>query len=509
MGDEEWDVFISHASEDKASIVRPLADALRDSGLRVWYDDFTLKVGDSLRECIDFGLKNSRYGIVILSKHFFAKKWTNRELNALFQREETINKVILPIWHGLTREEVARYSPILADRVAVTTGKGLENVISSLLSVIQCTPDAISAKQADKFGKESDILLLDTSTQKRSERFSDVRKDSISHRVGLIRRFASGLNIGSVDFGPNGATALTAVCEEGLACILWDLSTGREICRIGEGYAWYKARYICGSNSVVIGCGQAGPPLEVRDIFDGKLIRRLKGKPGQLCIFEDIAVSPDGQFVCAVGSVETGMTYQGSGTPAIWLWELPSARLLNFFRACELPPIRVAIASEGKALLGTPNELLLVNAITGQVLVSFNYEIIPSLEAPVYVDISPNADRVLSCNRFERYPEKHEWDKFAHEILLWKIDGGQLERTLNDYNLTCGLFLPDGKRILSGSMHGDLCIWEAISGYPIMDFSDHIESVREINVSKDGRFALSFAGIEGEGDEVLLWGLPD
>jgi hypothetical protein len=69
----EWDVFISHASEDKEDFVRLLAERLRTHGLRVWYDDFTLTVGDSLRRSIDRGLARSRYGIVVISPNFLRK----------------------------------------------------------------------------------------------------------------------------------------------------------------------------------------------------------------------------------------------------------------------------------------------------------------------------------------------------------------------------------------------------------------------------------------------------
>ena len=69
------DVFISHAWEDKDAIARPLAEELRRRGFDVWYDEFSLKMGDSLRGSIDYGLANSRFGLVILSKNFFAKHW--------------------------------------------------------------------------------------------------------------------------------------------------------------------------------------------------------------------------------------------------------------------------------------------------------------------------------------------------------------------------------------------------------------------------------------------------
>ena len=93
------DVFICHASEDKDEFVRPLAEALRAHHLDVWYDEFALDVGDSLREAIDRGLAASRYGIVVLSRNFFRKPWPRRELNGLVAREMAEDRgMILPIW---------------------------------------------------------------------------------------------------------------------------------------------------------------------------------------------------------------------------------------------------------------------------------------------------------------------------------------------------------------------------------------------------------------------------
>ena len=82
----EYDVFISHASEDKDAVVRPLAHALSDGGLRVWYDEFELRIGDSLRRKIDLGLAKSRFGVVVFSRSFFGKGWTNYELDGLVTR---------------------------------------------------------------------------------------------------------------------------------------------------------------------------------------------------------------------------------------------------------------------------------------------------------------------------------------------------------------------------------------------------------------------------------------
>ena len=132
-----YDAFISHASEDKARVVKPLAKVLTAMGFNIWYDAFELEVGDSLRQSIDKGLANSRYGIVILSPDFFAKNWPQNELNGLTAREIDGHKVILPIWHNVNRQDVSAYSPTLADKVALTTGKlSIRKIAESLATVL-------------------------------------------------------------------------------------------------------------------------------------------------------------------------------------------------------------------------------------------------------------------------------------------------------------------------------------------------------------------------------------
>lgn len=117
--EKEYDFFISHASEDKEEIAEPLAKYLQSKGARVWFDKFTLSVGDSLRKSIDLGLSNSRYGITILSPDYFKKFWTGEELNGLFSKQEEGEKVILPVWHKISKDLVKKNSPMLADMLAL------------------------------------------------------------------------------------------------------------------------------------------------------------------------------------------------------------------------------------------------------------------------------------------------------------------------------------------------------------------------------------------------------
>ncbi|AWL19849.1 toll/interleukin-1 receptor domain-containing protein [Acinetobacter nosocomialis] len=133
----EYDLFISHASEDKEDFVRPLAETLQQLGVKVWYDEFTLKVGDSLRRKIDSGLRNSKYGTVVLSTDFIKKDWTNYELDGLVAREMNGHKMILPIWHRITKNDVLDYSPNLADKVALNTSvNSIEEIAHQLADVI-------------------------------------------------------------------------------------------------------------------------------------------------------------------------------------------------------------------------------------------------------------------------------------------------------------------------------------------------------------------------------------
>lgn len=136
--EKEYDVFISHASEDKTEVVRPLAHALRVEGLKVWYDEFEMKIGDSLRRKIDAGLRNSKFGIVVLSKDFIKKGWTNYELDGIITKSISGEQIVLPIWHNITKKEVVEYSPSLADKVARNTSSyTVEEMAKEIAEVIQ------------------------------------------------------------------------------------------------------------------------------------------------------------------------------------------------------------------------------------------------------------------------------------------------------------------------------------------------------------------------------------
>jgi hypothetical protein len=137
-----WDVFISHASEDEAAVAKPLADMLQAEGLKVWYAEYTLSLGDNLRRSIEQGLADSRYGIVVLSPSFFAKKWTQLELDGLFALERIGQKKILPVWHNVTAADVEQFSSFMAMRLGVPTTAGLDQVVAKIIQAISRDTEA-------------------------------------------------------------------------------------------------------------------------------------------------------------------------------------------------------------------------------------------------------------------------------------------------------------------------------------------------------------------------------
>ena len=151
MTRDQWDVFISYATEDKATVAGPLANALQELGVDVWYDDFELQIGDSLRQSIERGIARSRFGLIILSQPFFGRNWTNYELNGLVTQANSGDKRLLPIWHEISKDEVIDHSPPLADIVALRTSDlGIDEIASQVAAQVNSPTSAPSAREDRK-----------------------------------------------------------------------------------------------------------------------------------------------------------------------------------------------------------------------------------------------------------------------------------------------------------------------------------------------------------------------
>lgn len=163
-GEQIYDCFICHASEDKERFVDALASRHRNAGCSVWYDDFVLRVGDRLRRRIDEGQSRSKHGVAVLSPAFFQKEWPQKELDGLVAQAK--ERGILPVWLDVTKDDVVLFSPTLAGVVAARAGDGLDAVVRApmvamgKLSPVGRSPTvAGSAPSAAQFTKQESELL--------------------------------------------------------------------------------------------------------------------------------------------------------------------------------------------------------------------------------------------------------------------------------------------------------------------------------------------------------------
>jgi hypothetical protein len=192
--DKKYDIFISHASEDKDAIVRPLATILERLSVRVWYDEFSLQLGDSLTASIDRGLQESRYGLVVLSKAFLSKQWPEYEYRSLMTREIDGERVILPLWYDVTKEDVKSFSLYLADIMALPISRAnFGKIVPAILKVAR--PDIYQelrmrgvlrkavAEGTPKLAKMSEIKSATTKQSKLSKQ-QLIRSKAVYYGIG-------------------------------------------------------------------------------------------------------------------------------------------------------------------------------------------------------------------------------------------------------------------------------------------------------------------------------------
>ena len=191
----EWDLFVSYASEDREVLVKPLVSTLRELGLRPWWDELELKVGDSLLDkIIHTGLARSRFGVVVISPSFLNKPWPKYELTGLTTRELTGSKVVLPLWYGVTFQDVVSYSPPLADKKAIIIKLPLEKhtILEACIQILEAaSPELLTRlhrRAAWELAKRRGPLIeADPRTFLQPPRRHDELPADLLTRVRLIR----------------------------------------------------------------------------------------------------------------------------------------------------------------------------------------------------------------------------------------------------------------------------------------------------------------------------------
>lgn len=133
-----YDVFLSHSSLDKEAFISDFSKKLSDMGLEVFEDVKVFKIGQSQTDMMNMGILNSRFVVVFLSANFIKSGWSDYEFKSFLNREINEERiVILPIWHGVSVEEVRQYNPYLVDKFALNTQKfSLDEIAEHINQVV-------------------------------------------------------------------------------------------------------------------------------------------------------------------------------------------------------------------------------------------------------------------------------------------------------------------------------------------------------------------------------------
>lgn len=135
---DHWDVFMSHATEDKEEVARPLTESLKEIGVSTWYDETELSLGDSLRRSIATGISQSDFSVVILSHHFFSKPWPQHELDTIMSLFIENQQRILPVWHNMSKDEILSEYPPIADIMSCDTARHtIEEIADKIAEAIR------------------------------------------------------------------------------------------------------------------------------------------------------------------------------------------------------------------------------------------------------------------------------------------------------------------------------------------------------------------------------------
>ena len=132
---KQFDVFISHASKDKSDYVDGLYVNLRRLGISIFYDTDSISWGDNWKKAILEGTAKSEFAIIVISENFFDREWTNRELNEFLQRQnESGQKIVLPLLHNITRDQLIEQYPELEEIQVIDTATKTKEDITILFA---------------------------------------------------------------------------------------------------------------------------------------------------------------------------------------------------------------------------------------------------------------------------------------------------------------------------------------------------------------------------------------
>lgn len=478
-----YDVFLSYSSKDKA-VVRDIAGRLKADGLRVWFDEWELKPGDSIPAKIKEGLENSRVLVLCISEHAFGSDWAQLE-SGTFRFRDPLNKE-------------RRFIPLRLDNTPV---KGS-------LAQFLCINWFPGVRE-----QEYPKLLEACRPVVRGDRLSERQGEflAVVHLLG----HSGGVN--SVVFSPNGKYALSG--SEDKAMRLWEFKSGLCLC-IMEGHSarvWSVALSPDGKQAL---SGSSDNTVRLWDVKSGQCLRVMEGHSASIL---SVAFCPDGKHVLS-GSSDTTIrlwdakscwclrvlkghfakvwsvlfrpdgkqALSGSSDNTIRLWDVESGRCLRVMKVHSDKVWSVALSSNGEQALSgsSDNKIRLWDVESGRCI-----RVMEGHSASVLsVAFSPTGEQALSGSS-------------DNMVLLWDVKRGQCLGTFEGHSakVLSVAFSPDGKQALSGSEDKTVRLWEVNSGRCSNVMEGHSSRILSMAFSPDGKQALS-----GSGDNTIrLWDIKN
>jgi TIR domain/Domain of unknown function (DUF4365)/Ras of Complex, Roc, domain of DAPkinase/WD domain, G-beta repeat len=333
----EYDVFLSYSSKDKA-IVRDVAAWLRQDGLKVWFDEWVIKAGDSVPAKIEEGLKQSRVLVLCMSANAFGSDWSKLEAGT-FQFRDPLNKE-------------RRFVPVRLDDAPI------EGTLAQFLYI-----DWLSADRADEYAK-----LREACRPPAAEGLAT--GEQIAEKTIQLDYAAS---IQAYAFSPDGKRAITGADDKTVR--LWDLGTGGCL-RVFEGHTAEVRSVVWSVDQCrVLSCSNPDPSVRLWDVETGNCVREFRGDTPYVW---KVAISPDGhlalhgdaydlrlwnletgecQQILETGSnLVTGLVWSddqhlalaGYSSGAIGVWNLGDGRFLRLLSGHTRDVSSLAVSRDGR-----------------------------------------------------------------------------------------------------------------------------------------------------------------